>query len=219
MNRYQTVLTSIVALCVLGACSSTKNLQIESRFPIPLIKKTPVNMGIYLDEPLREFTYQEVIEGKGEWNVPVGSVQPALFKNLATGMFEQFAFVESTTNAELDATLKPEIKDLQFSLPEQTRSDFYEVWINYRFQLFDTQGTAIADWALPAYGKASKKDFGNASSGVEAAAVAACRDAMAFFAINFSKEPQVKAWLQNRVASTAAVKGSNNSPSRQEPSS
>ncbi|MFT7651396.1 MAG: hypothetical protein ACI9ON_003147 [Limisphaerales bacterium] len=187
-----------ILLAVVGGCSGTKNLSLDAQFPVPLIKKQPVIVGLHLDEALRTFTYNEVIAKKGEWNVAIGPVQEKLFTNLASGMFSGYKVVDETANSDLDGTLKPEITDLQFSLPEQTRSNFYEVWIRYKFQLYDGEGQVIAEWPLPAYGKASKRDFGSSYAGVEAAAIAACRDAMAFFAINFSKEPQVKAWLDSR---------------------
>ena len=188
---------ALLVVAALSGCAGTKNLELEGNFPVPLITKLPVNMGILLDDELRQFTYNETIEGKGEWNVAVGSAQETLFTRLADGMFEAHSFTAEVTGTNLDAVLKPKITDLQFSLPEQTRSNFYEVWIRYQFQLYDADGNVVAEWPLPAYGKASKKDFGNAFRGVEAAAIAACRDAMAFFAINFSKEPKVKAWLGN----------------------
>ena len=202
------VISVIVLLAGLSACAGTRNLTLETNFPVPLVPKAQVTMGIALDEDLRGFTYNETIEGKGEWNVELGSVQQALFNNLASGMFEghQILTEVSTSDgtippnipANIDGLLKPTITDLQFSLPEQTRSDYYEVWIRYTFKLFDADGQLVTEWPLPAYGKANKKDFGNAGNGVEAAAIAACRDAMAFFAINFYKDQDIQRWLAGK---------------------
>lgn len=196
MNSMQTHrLTLFVITAILCACSSTKNLQLDTQFPVPLLQKTPISLGLHLDDTLLSFTYHEVINKNSKWNVTVGQVQEALFINLVAGMFTQYSLVNEAGSEGVDGTLKPEITDLQFSLPEQTRSDFYEVWIRYKFQLYRDDGTLVAEWPLPAYGKASKRDFGSAYAGVEAAAISACRDAMAFFAINFQKEPKVQQWL------------------------
>lgn len=190
-------------LLVLAGCSGTKNVLPQANFPIPLVDKTPITMGIHLDPALREYVYTETVGKKGEWNVALGPVQVELFNNLAQGMFAEYTVVEGDAEPigsveGVDAVLRPSIAELQFALPEQTRSNYYEVWIRYNFQLFDANGTLISEWPLPAYGKANKNDFGNSNRGVEAAALAACRDAMAFFAINFDRDPAVKQWLDMR---------------------
>ena len=179
----------------LAGCASTKNLALDTTFPIPLMNKIPVRLAFHLDDALLSYVYSEKIAKKGQWNVELGSVQTKLFNNLAAGIFEQYTLVTDNSAPGLDGVLQPSITDLQFSLPDQTRSDFYEVWIRYNFDLYDSNGNSVGNWPLTAYGKASKNDFSSASTGVEAAAIAACRDAMAFFAINFTKEPIVKKWL------------------------
>ena len=54
-------------------------------------------------------------------------------------------------------------------MPDQTRSNYYEVWIRYKFELFDREGGLIGDWNLPAYGKASNKNYGSSTAGLQAA--------------------------------------------------
>lgn len=186
-------------ILMLSACAGVKRLEIEGTFPVPLMEKTPVSLGIHLDEDILSYVHKETIEKGGEWEVSIGPVQQNLFNNLAAGVFENYAFVESTSipaaSTPLDGVLKPSIKEVQFSLPKQTRSDYYEVWIRYEFQLYDRAGTLVGEWKLPAYGKANKNNFGSSSKGLQAAAMAACRDAMAFFSINFAREPVVQKWL------------------------
>ncbi len=190
-----------ITVATLGACSSTHNLKVDSQFPIPLVEKIPAKIGLLLDDDLRGYSYQETVQQQGEWNLSLGSAQELLFTRLASGMFSAYVKVSSASEQSLDATLKPTITGFQFSLPEQTRSNFYEVWIKYDFQLIAPSGELLAQWQLPAYGKASRKDYSNAQNGVQHAAIAACRDAMAFFALNFTKEPDVKSWLDTLTAS------------------
>jgi hypothetical protein len=191
--------STVTILLAIGACTGTKRLEVEGSFPVPLMEKTPVSLGILLDEDLTSYVHTETIERKGTWEVSVGPAQVQLFNNLGSGVFEAYQFVESisetASDQPLDGTLKPLIKEVQFSLPTQTRSSYYEVWIRYEFQLYDRAGTLVGQWKLPAYGKANESNHGSASSGLQAAAMAACRDAMAFFSINFSREPVVAAWL------------------------
>jgi len=187
------------ALLLMSACTTTtKELALDGTFPIPLISKSPVQMGIHLDQTLTSFTHVETIDKKGSWSVALGPAQQEMFGNLAIGIFENHAFVDNlSVEAPLDGVLKPTIREVQFALPSQTRSDYYEVWISYHFELYDRAGTPISEWKLPAYGKASKTNYASKTQGLQAAAMAACRDAMAFFSINFSREPAVRQWINN----------------------
>jgi hypothetical protein len=182
---------------LLAACSgSATRLELEGSFPIPLIAKSPVNMGIHLDEALTTYTHTETIENKGSWEVFLGPAQKELFGNLAIGLFQDYAFVDGlSVEPPLDGVLQPAISEVQFALPSQTRSDYYEVWIRYDFYLYDRAGNPVGQWKLPAYGKASKSNYGSKTNGLQAAAMAACRDAMAFFSINFAREPAVQKWI------------------------
>lgn len=202
LNLARPMLAGLLLL-LLGACVGTTQLEIEGgALPVPLLERTPVNLGIYLDEELTTYVYREEIENKGTWVVPLGPIQLPMFENIGTGLFESYRFVDqpvaqATTSASplLDGVLKPAIKEVQFSLPSQTRTNYYEVWVRYTFTLLDRAGNPVGEWNLPAYGKASDENYGSASKGLEAAAIAACRDAMAFFSINFSREPSVRKWL------------------------
>ncbi|MEM7100310.1 MAG: hypothetical protein AAF541_18735 [Pseudomonadota bacterium] len=186
-----------LAICLsLAGCAGTKVLEVDAnRFPVPLMSQNAVSLGVLLDDDIRSFVHKETIEKKGSWEVVLGPVQQTLFTNLSTGVFESFEFVNTTSAPHLDGVLKPTIKEVQFSLPSQTRSNYYEVWIRYDFELFDREGGQVGQWSLPAYGKANKNNFGSKSVGLQEAALAACRDAMAFFSINFAKEPAVYKWL------------------------
>ena len=108
-------------LLAMGACTGTKRLEVEGVFPVPLMEKTPINLGILLDEDLVGYVHKETIERKGSWEVSIGSAQTQLFNNLASGVFEEYQFVDSLGDADtqplLDGTLKPLIKEVQFSLP------------------------------------------------------------------------------------------------------
>ncbi|XOV81550.1 MAG: hypothetical protein ACFHXK_11760 [bacterium] len=186
----------MLSLFLISGCAGTRQLGIDTSFPVPVIEKAPVSLGIFLDEELINFTHKETIDRSGAWEVQIGQAQQQLFTNLATGLFENFTFVSANTVAPpMDGVLKPNIREVQFSVPAQTRSDYYEVWLRYEFELYDQQGNLIDTWKLPAYGKASKNNHGSSSNGLQAAAIAACRDAMAFFSINFSREPAVQKWI------------------------
>ena len=202
-----------ICLVIFSGCAGTKQLAIETNFPVPVIEKAPVSLGIFLDETLVNYAHEETIDQSGSWEVQIGQAQTQLFTNLATGLFENYAFVSgNTVAAPMDGVLKPTITEVQFSIPAQTRSDYYEVWVRYEFELYDRQGNVVGSWKLPAYGKASKNNHGSSSNGLQAAAIAACRDAMAFFSINFTREPAVQKWIAAGKPSLPAPVTTNASP-------
>ncbi len=67
--------------------------------------------------------------------------------------------------------------------------------------LMGPDNNLIAEWDLPAYGTANQKNYSNLQGNnpaLQQAALNACRDAMAFFAIQFQNIPEIKHWLDNR---------------------
>lgn len=81
-------------------------------------------------------------------------------------------------DGDLDGVLAPAIDQVQFSTPQQTRSDFYEVWIRYRMRLFNADGTMRKEWPLIGYGKANNRN-GDAGECLNEATIWALRDAAA----------------------------------------
>ena len=156
-------------------------------------------MGVHLNADLLAYVHSEKLEASGDWGIDLGGAQQSMFTNLLTGMFEQMEFVADPQSAtvDVDGVLVPNIEEVQFSIPSQTRTDYYEVWIRYQFKLYSGDGQLLADWPLTAYGKANQRNYGLQTDqpGLQAAALAACRDAMAFFTVQFQGVPPVKDWL------------------------
>ena len=190
----------VLAIGLVGACAGG-SVAVPTNFPVPLVEKVPLPLGIYLDQALSSYTHTETIEGRGEWHIELGSAQRSMFANLLEGMFIGHRFVERADgrNPDVAGVLVPTIEELQFTLPNQTRTDYHEVWIRYRFQMLDNQGNALGDWILTAYGKSHKQNHGGASASLQAAALEACRDAMADFALRFRSFPGIDAWLQSEL--------------------
>ena len=105
----------------------------------------------------------------------------------------------------MDGVLKPAIAEVQFSLPEQTRSDYYEVWIRYEFDLYDRSGRLIGNWQLPAYGKANQKNYSAApAKAYKRPPWPRVATPWLFFSINFSREPVVMNWLNSGMPDVQA---------------
>jgi len=196
MLRYPFIFTVMLLVC--GCMTTTVELP-TTQFPVPLMEKLPLRMGLYLPEPLLAYEFSEDLGEAGKFEIEIGDAQQAMFVNLLSGMFDQVIEVDSATPATplTDAILVPNIAEMQFSTPQQTRTDYFEVWIRYQFQLFSPDGTVIAEWPLTAYGKANTQNYMLASTAptLRQAAMNACRDAMAFFTVQFHTVPPIRQWL------------------------
>ena len=190
----------MAACSLLGACAGG-SVAVPTGFPVPLMEKVQLPVGIHLDAALSGYTHVEAVEGRGEWEIELGSAQRSMFDNLLEGMFIGHRFVERADahNTDVAAVLVPSIEELQFTLPSQTRTEYHEVWIRYHFRMLDNRGNVLGDWPLMAYGKSHQQNHGGASASLQAAALDACRDAMADFAIRFRSFPGVAAWLQSEL--------------------
>ncbi len=202
--RYATILTSGLFIVGLVGCAGGGSVAVPSGFPVPLVEKVQLPVGILLDEALTSFTHVEEVEGHGPWEIELGSAQHSMFDNLLAGMFIGHRVVGRTAgdNPNIAGVLVPSIEELQFTLPSQTRTEYHEVWIRYRFRLLDNQGESIGDWRLTAYGKSHQQNHGAAAASLRAAALDACRDAMAVFATRFHKFPGVADWLRAELGDT-----------------
>jgi hypothetical protein len=191
-------LMALSLVCLMGCGGAT--VAVPTEFPVPLVERVPVTMGVHLSPELRKFVHREKLQNSGEWSIDLGDAQEPMFTNLIGGMFADMRFINDTDApaAAVDAILVPSISEVQFSIPTQTRSDYFEVWIRYHFQLLGNDGQAFAEWDLTAYGKANQRNYGGlqgSQPALQAAALSACRDAMAFFTVQFGGVPPVKNWL------------------------
>lgn len=192
-------------LALLSGCLSTEvAVDEETEFPVPLVNKIPLTMGVHLPQELLDFVHKENLGDDGSFTIDISDAQPTVFGNLFTGMFDQVAVIDDPVNpgANVAGTIVPRIKEMQFSTPYQTRTDYFEVWLRYNFELFGRDGTRLGDWDLTAYGKANTQNYGinTTPPTLRAAALQACRDAMAFFTISFVREPVVQQWLTAELA-------------------
>jgi hypothetical protein len=194
---------------LLVACGGA-NVQMHGEIPTPLVQPLPLHMGLYFEPALLDYVYEEKIENHGDWRVEVGQMQSKLFLQIGSAMFAQAEQVTSTTpGGTFNGVLAPSIADFQIAIPDQTRTDFYEVWIKYLIRVYDNKGALIAEWPLTAYGKSNQADYGffekTNQPAMRDATMRALRDAGAFLALRFSRVPAIKVWLDAQAQSTAAT--------------
>ena len=195
---------SVGLLLILTACEQSMSLKVESEIPIPVIDRMPVKMGVFFQDVLRNYVTEENSDERPNWKIESGSSHVALFEQILSAMFEEIKEVAGTSaDATVDAVLAPNIVEMQFALPAETKTDFYEAWVKYNMELFNRDGSPIANWSVTGYGKSSTEFMKSRDKGLNAAVNQALRDAGAKFALGFSGVEEINAWLEQKTAEYA----------------
>jgi len=199
-------LSAALLTALLTACGANQ-VVVEGEFPTPLVDKVPITLGVYYDPEFRDHTFQEISDSRGEsdWIVQTGESQVKMYDTLLQGMFDQVVMlneiprkdrIAAVDEQRIDAVLVPHVDELQYTIPKHTNINVFEIWMRYRYQLYDPDGELLADWTMSSYGKTPTAFLQSAEEAVNLAAVVALRDAGANFAMNFSTVPEVKLWME-----------------------
>jgi hypothetical protein len=198
------LLAALLMLSLLVACGPNKVI-VEGNFPPPLMNKVPLRLGVWYGEDFANHEFFDEARGRAEsaWLVQTGQAQVALWDTLLTGMFTELVHMKNEPgtgqmNQLVDAILIPKVEELQYTIPAHTNVKVYEIWMRYRFQLVTNDGEPIAEWTMTSYGKTPTAFLRSDEAAVNMAAVVALRDAGANFATNFTRVPEVNAWLEVR---------------------
>ena len=192
---------SVGLLLILTACEQSMTLRVESEIPTPVIDRMPVKMGVFFQDELRNYVSEENSDERPNWKIESGSSHVALFEQLLSSMFEEIKEVAGTgADSTVDAVLAPNVVEMQFALPAETKTDFYEAWVKYNMELFNQDGSRIANWSVTGYGKSSTEFMKSRDKGLNAAVNQALRDVGAKFALGFPRVEEIKAWLEQKTA-------------------
>jgi hypothetical protein len=140
-------------------------------------------------ENFEHFVHEERVIGKEKWTIDLGRSNILLFTQLFSAMFTEFAVIDGDVDPRelgVDAYIEPNIDAFEFSVPAQSQTEDFAVWIRYRIKIFDGQGNQIANWPIAAYGKSQTTTFGN-DAALRRAAVLAMRDAAALVIMQMDK--------------------------------
>lgn len=187
----------VALLLALSACEQSVSLKVDTEIPTPVIARMPVKMGVFYRDELRNYVYEENSEDRPNWKIDSGSSHVALFNQIISSMFVETKEVGGTTaDTTIDAVLSPSVAEMQFAMPAETKTDFYEAWVKYNMELYNRDGSRIANWSVTGYGKSSTEFMKSRDKGLNAAVNQALRDAGAKFALGFRKVADVNAWLE-----------------------
>ena len=179
-------------LIALAGCSSTTTMD-EPTIPAPLTEKIPVDVIVRMPEEFNNFVHEEAILGRESWTIDLGRSNAAFFEQLFGYIFEKVTLIGPEDDArdfQFDALIEPSIDGFEFSVPTQSQTEAFAVWIRYRLKIFDREGNNASNWTVSAYGKSQKQGI-NSSNALQRAAVLAMRDAAALIIMQIDKATQI----------------------------
>lgn len=187
MSKRSLRLTCLL-LPVLAGCGSQVAMH-NPRIPDPLIDRMPLDVAVRYPETFQHFVHEEKVIGKQEWTIDLGQSNRLLFDKLFGSMFANVTVVDQSVDPAgmgFDALIEPGIDAFEFSVPEQSQTDAFAVWIRYRIRIFDNAGAQVANWPISAYGKSQTTTFGG-DEALQRAAILAMRDAAALIIMQMDK--------------------------------
>jgi len=182
--------------------------------PTPLIDPMPMSVAVRIPAEFEDYVHEDEVLGREKWRIDLGRSNAALFSQLFEFMFDDVTVLGPDDDASalaIDALIEPSIDAFEFSVPSQSRTESYAVWIRYRLKVYDSAGDMYANWPLSAYGKSEK--FGlTGDEPLKRAAILAMRDAAALMIMNLDKSTAISALKDRPAIAVASAK-----PAAEEP--
>jgi hypothetical protein len=183
-----------VILVALFAAGCASNVTVETpTIPRPHIEKLPMDVAVRIPAEFHNFVHEENVLGRETWTIDLGSANASFFTQLFGYMFDNVIVLGPDDNAldyTFDALVEPTIEGFEFSVPNQSKTDAFAVWIRYRMQIYDSLGNNASTWTVSAYGKSQKEGMGGSKS-LQRAAVLAMRDAAALILLQMDKSTKI----------------------------
>ena len=173
------LLVPLLALFAAG-CSTSVALE-QTTIPKPVATAIPIVVALRVPAEFERFVHEEKVLGRDDWTIDLGRSNADLFTQLFAHLFDGLILLgpdDNPADYTFDALIEPSIEGFEFSIPQQSQTDAYAVWIRYRLLIFDSVGNRFANWPVSAYGKSQKEGLGGTSA-LQRAAVLAMRDAAA----------------------------------------
>lgn len=196
----------LIAGLISGCAGSNVKLQIPT-IPTPLIHQIPASVGLRMPENFYHFVHEEQVFGREEWSIDLGASNAALFTQLFGYMFQNVIVLDDSDDPKalaIDALIEPSIDAFEFSVPNQSKTDSFAVWIRYRIRVFDFDGNEVANWPVSAYGKSQTSSI-SGSQALQRAAILAMRDAAALMIIKLDEMTGISKLAESRAATAVPV--------------
>ncbi len=185
--------SSVIVIALLTAGCASNVVVSTPTIPTPHIDKLHMDVAVRIPDEFNNFVHEENILGKEKWTIDLGASNASFFTQLFGHMFDNVIVLgpsDDATTYTFDALVEPQIEGFEFSVPNQSKTDAFAVWIRYRMQIFDSVGNSASTWTVSAYGKSQKEGLGGSKS-LQRAAVLAMRDAAALILLQMDKSTKI----------------------------
>lgn len=192
---------------LLAGCGSNVTLE-PVTIPAPLISPMPLSIAVRIPAEFEHYVHEDEVLGREKWRIDLGGSNAALFSQLFEYMFADVTVLgpdDDARDLSIDALIEPSIDAFEFSVPSQSKTESYAVWIRYRLKIYDNAGDVYANWPLSAYGKSEQFGLGG-DEPLKRAAILAMRDAAALMIMNLDKSTAISA-LKDRPPKTLVASG------------
>jgi len=199
------LIPSGLLLLGLAGCGATTTM-IEPTIPAPRVEKIPISVALRMPEEFESFVHEENVLGKEAWTIDLGRANASFFEQFFAHMFNDVTVIGADDDARdfaFDALIEPSIDGFEFSVPNQSKTEEFAVWIRYRLRVFDRDGNNASNWTVSAYGKSRKQGF-RGSDSLERAAVLAMRDAAALIIMQMDKATNISRLADGRLAASGS---------------
>jgi len=200
-----TLLLPVLAL-LLAACGSQVSID-DPTIPEPMIDKLPMKVAGRYPEAFDNYVHEEQVVGKEKWTIRLGASNKMLFTQLFGSMFTDYQVIDSKVDPQeigIDALIEPSIDAFEFSVPNQSKTESFAVWIRYRIKVFDHLGAEVANWPVSAYGKSQTESI-SGTQALQRAAILAMRDAAALMIMKLDEATGISRIAAARASATTAV--------------
>lgn len=197
-----------IASLVLAGCGSTVTME-GPTIPQPRMEKIPLDVAVRIPAEFENFVHVEDVLGKESWTIDLGRANAVFFTQLFGYMFDNLIVLGPEDDARdftFDALIEPSIEGFEFSVPSQSKSEEFAVWIRYRMAVYDSIGNNASNWTVSAYGKSQKQGMGGSDS-LRRAAVLAMRDAAALIIMQMDKVTRISALANGPIAPAETSQG------------
>lgn len=195
-----------VAALLLSACGQT--LVVPSDLPEPLIEPLPIDVALYLSDDFASYHHRENVAGEAKWDIDIGKANVALFESVSRRLFRSATRVPirptGSSAAAFGAIIEPSVAAFEFSLPSQSATEQYSVWIRYTVKIFGASGELASTWNISAYGESGSTLLRPARS-MEQATVLALRDAAATLTVGFANEARTHGLMPEEKTDAPAL--------------
>jgi len=202
--KKRATLTVVSLLMTLAGCGSTVVMD-EPTIPEPRVAEIPVSVLLRIPEQFENFVHEEDVLGKESWTINLGRANATFFTQLFEHLFADVTVVGPDDDArdfQFDALIEPSIDGFEFSVPNQSKTEAFAVWIRYRLRIFDREGNNASNWTVSAYGKSQKAGIGGSDS-LQRAAVLAMRDAAALIVMQMDKVTKISSLANGGLVAPA----------------